>query len=69
MDSMAEEFVAAIWPLIVIQKAKFCNLLKHKLKNVNQSYGKTLGITIKLNIRVRSAHDGLTLLVYVTEGI
>jgi hypothetical protein len=52
MDSMTQKFAALIWPLMVIQNAKFWNELKRKLKNVSQSHRQTFGTISKPNIPV-----------------
>jgi hypothetical protein len=69
MDSMTQQFAAAIWLLIVIQKTKFWNELKRKLKNANQSHRQNFNTTAKSNIPIRSTEDRSTPSFYVIEII
>jgi hypothetical protein len=47
MNSMTQKFAAVIWPLMMIEMAKFWNRLKRKPKNVSQSHEQTFGTILK----------------------
>jgi hypothetical protein len=66
---MIQKFAAIIWPLMVIQKTKFWNGLKHKPKNVSKPHGQTFDTISKSNVPVSSAEDELIPSFYVTERI